>query len=149
MALLHQESFQEIESVDEQIDSLFAPVASNREQVENRVNTPPGITIRQTETEIILSIETGDINVRDLDIKVSEEAVFIKGKRRFEFVDEYRGIFCKESHYCQFQHVIPLPALVQNCDIEVVCTGDALCLKMPRLENVKHRVVSVNLLINN
>jgi HSP20 family protein len=157
MALLHRESFQDTKPDQEQLNSLVehqaehqivkhpVPLSNAKKITGDKISSVLGITVQETEADVIFSIETSGINPKDLDIKVSEEAVFVKGKRRFEFNNEYRGTRCTEFHYCQFQQVIPLPALVHNGEIQATCKNGKLCLVMPKFENAKHRVVSVNL----
>lgn len=154
MALLHQESSQTLQQelsqdsgpVKDEIKSLFvAPASEKKGQFSADTDSMPGITVQETETDVVLWIETSCINIKDLDVKVSEEAVFIKGKRRFEFSSDYQGVLCTEFHYCTFQQVIPLPALVHNGEIRATCTDGMLCLTLPKFENARHAVVSLNL----
>ncbi|WP_017314638.1 Hsp20/alpha crystallin family protein [Mastigocladopsis repens] len=105
----------------------------------------PAAEIHETPEEIKLRIEVPGIEAKDLDVKVTAEAVAITGERKSEIKQEDKGMRRSEFRYGRFQRVIPLPTRVQNDKVQAEFQNGVLCLTMPKAEEERNRVVSINL----
>lgn len=155
MALIRWQPFSEIETLRRQMDQIF-DIAALRE-VPSRiqademagVNNPaqitwkPAIELQNTEDNIILRAEIPGVEGKDLDIRVTREAVAISGEHRYENKTE-RG-FRSEFRYGKFQRVIALPVAVQNDQVQAQFNNGILTLTLPKVTEARHQVVKVNL----
>ena len=57
------------------------------------------------------------MEAKDIDLNVTENAVYISGERKTENKTEENGTTRSEFHYGKFQRVIPLPARIQNTNV--------------------------------
>jgi HSP20 family protein len=143
MALIRWQPFQEIETLRRQMDRMFDEMNGlNREY---QVTWKPAIELQDRDDNIILRAEIPGIEGKDLDIRVTREAVAISGEHRYEKKAEEKGVFRSEFRYGQFQRVIPLPVAVQNDQVKADFTNGILTLTLPKLETAKKRVVKVNI----
>jgi HSP20 family protein len=147
MVFLHSDSSQDVNETSQRVDHLLDEIAllDDRGQIVEETSILPNIRVYESEAEISLYIEIKGVDFKDLDVKVSEEAVFVKGKRKLEFRSKHRGMTFTESYWGPFQRVISLPTLVENCKIQAGCIDGFLCLTMPKAEHADHRVVSLTL----
>jgi HSP20 family protein len=90
-------------------------------------------------------MEIPGIEAKDLDVKVTAEAVAITGERKSEIKNEERGMHRSEFRYGRFQRIVPLPARIQNDKVQAEFKNGVLCLTMPKAEAEKNRVVTINL----
>ena len=58
---------------------------------------------------------------------------------------EENGVTKSEFHYGKFQRVIPLPARIQNTQVQAEYKDGILNLTLPKSEEEKNKVVKVNL----
>lgn len=105
----------------------------------------PAAEIQETEDAIHLKIELPGIEAKDLDVQVTENAVYISGERKSETKTEEKGVTRSEFHYGKFQRVIPLSARIQNTKVTVDYKDGILNLILPKTEQEKNKVVKVNL----
>lgn len=150
MALIRWEPFREIESMQRQMNRLFDQIMPyGNSQIESdradNMSFMPSVEVHETENEVKLRIEVPGVEAKDLDVRVSAEAVAIQGERRSEIQQNDKGIHRSEFRYGSFQRVIPLPARIQNDKVQSEFQNGVLCLTLPKDENERNRVVKVNL----
>lgn len=145
MTLIRWQPFQEMETLRRQMDQMFDEmVGVNREA---QINWKPAIELKDTEENVILRAEIPGIEGKDLDIRVTREAVAISGEHRYEKKAE-RGYFRTEFRYGKFQRVIALPAAVQNDQVQAEFKDGILTLTLPKVTEARRKVVKVNLADN-
>jgi HSP20 family protein len=105
----------------------------------------PAIELQDTDDNVILRAEIPGIEGKDLDVRVTREAVAITGEHRYEKKAEEKGFFRSEFRYGKFGRVIPLPVAVQNDQVKADFTNGILTLTLPKVEAAKNRVVKLNL----
>jgi HSP20 family protein len=143
MALIRWQPFQEVESLRRQMDQMFDDLTGwNRDY---QISWKPAIEMQDTDEALILRAEIPGIEGKDLDIRVTREAVAITGEHRYEKKAEEKGFFRSEFRYGKFQRVIPLPTAVQNDQVQADFTNGILTLTLPKVEAAKNRVVKLNL----
>lgn len=81
----------------------------------------------------------------DLDVQVTENAVSVSGERKEETKTEENGVTKSEFHYGKFHRVVPLPARIQNTNVQAEYKDGILNLTLPKTEQEKNKVVKVNL----
>jgi len=72
----------------------------------DNVTFMPAAEIHETSKTIELKLEIPGKEAKQLDVRVTEDAVAMSGERR------------SELHYGKFQRVIPLPARIQNAQVK-------------------------------
>jgi HSP20 family protein len=98
-----------------------------------------------TQEAIHLKLEVPGIEAKNLDVQVTQNAVSISGERKEETKTEEKGVTKSEFHYGKFQRVIPLPARIQNTQVQAEYKDGILSLTLPKSEKEKNKVVKVNL----
>ncbi|RUR79735.1 Hsp20/alpha crystallin family protein [Chlorogloeopsis fritschii PCC 9212] len=105
----------------------------------------PAAEMHENPDRIELRVELPGMEAKDLDVKVTAEAVSITGERRSETSAEEKGMRRSEFRYGRFQRIIPLPTRIQNDKVQAEFKNGVLCLTMPKAEEEKNKVVTVNL----
>lgn len=146
MALIRWQPFEEAETLQRSMNRLFDTLTtSNGEGKIDRYAFVPAAEIQETPEAIHLSLETPGMNSEDLDIQVTADTVSVSGERKEKTVTEDKGISRTEFRYGRFQRVIPLPARIQNDNVEAEYKDGILKLVMPKAEEEKNKIVKVNL----
>jgi HSP20 family protein len=143
MTLIRWQPFQEMATLQGQLNRIFDDM--NRFQDAQPMTWKPAIELQNTDESLILKAEIPGIEGKDLDVRVTREAVAISGEHRYEKKAEEKGIFRSEFRYGKFSRVIPLPVAVQNDQVKADFTNGILTLTLPKVEAAKNRVVKLNL----
>ncbi len=83
------------------------------------------------------------MDINDLDIQATLEAVSVSGDRKSETKTEDKGMTRTEFRYGKFQRVIPLPGRINNSHVQAEYKDGILTLTLPKAEEEKNKVVKV------
>jgi HSP20 family protein len=140
----------EFNNLRQQLDRLFDDLV--REQphlglLSKSSETPwtPAIELQETETELLLKAQLPGIKPEELDIQVSENAVFLSGEHQEETSTNEKGVFRSEFHYGQFKRVIPLPAAIKREQVKADMVSGLLTLTMLKATPILPNLIKVPL----
>jgi HSP20 family protein len=138
----------EFNSLRQQIDRLFDDILHEQPQlgIFSKISEPlwsPAIELQETETELLLKAQLPGINPEELDIQVSENAVFLSGEHKEQQKSDSQGIFRSEFHYGRFKRVIPLPIAIQREQAKAEMTAGLLTLTMLKATSALPNLVKV------
>ncbi|BAY21865.1 heat shock protein Hsp20 [Calothrix sp. NIES-2100] len=143
MALVRWQPFSEMENLRRQMDRMFDELGGVNSQITQAWT--PAIELQDTNESIILRAEIPGIEGKDLDVNVTREAVSIAGETRQESKKEEGRYFRSEFRYGKFQRIINLPVPIQNDRVQAEFKNGILTLTLPKVEEVKKKVVKINL----
>ncbi|MER3590262.1 MAG: molecular chaperone, partial [Mastigocladus sp. ERB_26_1] len=128
-----------------QMNRLFDELMPTVRETANGITFVPPAEMEETPDAIHLKLEVPGMDAKDLDIQVSADSVSIMGERKSETKTEEKGMTRTEFRYGKFQRLIPLPARVQNTNVQAEYKDGILKLTLPKAEEEKNKVVKVNL----
>ncbi len=117
MTLVRWNPWQDINTLQRQINRLFDEEMLPSTLVEKGLSRVPAAELQETEEAIHLKLELPGIEAKDLDVQVTDKAVYISGERKSETKTEDKGITKSEFQYGKFQRVIPLSTRIQNTNV--------------------------------
>jgi HSP20 family protein len=151
MAIVRFNPYRDIDIMQRQMNRLFDEMmsyGSGESEIEKAegMSFVPAAELHETPESITLRMEVPGVEPKDLDVKVTADAVAIQGERKSEIKQDDKGIRRSEFRYGSFRRVIPLPARIQNDKVQAEFKHGVLHLTLPKAEEEKNRVVTVNLL---
>ncbi|MFN6527768.1 Hsp20/alpha crystallin family protein [Nostoc sp. ChiSLP03a] len=145
MALIRYNPWQELNAQLSHINGLLGDTRVPSARFEKGFIRVPAAELQETDDAIHLKLELPGLEVKDLDIQVTQNAVRISGERKSQTTTENNGTTKSEFYYGKFQRVIPLSAKVQNTNVTADYKDGILNLTLPKSEQEKNKVVKVNL----
>ncbi|MGB7247714.1 MAG: Hsp20/alpha crystallin family protein [Phormidesmis sp.] len=144
MTLIRWQPFREIDSLQREMNRLFdrAIVPADLERLETAF--VPAAELSETPEAIHLKLEIPGIDAKDLDVQVTADSVSISGERKSETHTEENGMTRTEFRYGKFQRVIPLPARIENTQVEAEYKDGVLKMSLPKAEEEKNKIIKVN-----
>lgn len=144
MSLIRWQPFSEIDGIQKEMNRLFDSLAP-RTSDKIDFDFAPAAEMEETPEAVYLKLEVPGMAAEDIDLQVSAEAVAISGERRSETKTEEKGLTRSEFRYGSFHRVIPLPARVENTNVNAEYKDGILNLTLPKAEEEKNRVVKVDI----
>lgn len=145
MVLVRWNPWQEINTLQHQLNRLFDEDMLQSAFVERGLSRVPAAELEETENAINLKLELPGIEAKDLDVQVTEKAVYVSGERKSETKTEEKGVIKSEFQYGKFERIIPLQTRIQNTKVSAEYKDGILHLTLPKAEEEKNKVVKVNL----
>ncbi|QLE56403.1 Hsp20/alpha crystallin family protein [Nostoc sp. TCL26-01] len=145
MTMARWNPWQDLNTLQRQINQLFEEDMQPSTLLERGLTRVPAAELQETAEAIHLRLEIPGVDAKDVDLQVTDKAVYISGERKSTTKTEEKGVFKSEFHYGKFQRVIPLPTRIQNTNVKAEYKDGILNLLLPKAEDEKHKVVKINL----
>ena len=108
----------------------------------------PAVDIYETENELVLKTDLPDVKEKDLDIRVENNLLTIRGERRFEEKVKEDNYLRIERNYGSFSRSFGLPNTVNTEAINADYNNGVLTVELPKRAELKPKQVKVNVTTN-
>jgi HSP20 family protein len=138
-----EQPFRGATTLQEQINRIFGDGLGTGEE-SNLTPWAPAVDIYETENELVVKADLPDVNPQDLDIRVENNILTIRGDRKFEkqvHEDNYLRI---ERAYGSFSRSFSLANSVNSEAIQADYQNGVLTLSLPKREEAKPKQIRVN-----
>lgn len=139
-----EQPFRGASSLQEQINRIFGDGLGRTGEESNLTPWAPAVDIYETENELVVKADLPDVNPQDLDIRVENNVLTIRGERKFEAKvhdDNYLRI---ERAYGSFSRSFQLANSVKAEGIKADYENGVLTLSIPKREEAKPKQIKVN-----
>ena len=143
MIVRYWHPFQEVETLRQQLDSVFNEVSNAIETAPSAWT--PAVRLVENGDRYVLTVQLSGIAPAAIDIEATREAVTISGERQATEVAEGDRVLHDDIHYGTFRRVVNVPEAIQNEAIVAQFEHGFLTLTLPKVEDVRHKVVKVSL----
>ena len=141
MKIVSFSPFEQVDSLRQQIDRVFAEIDGNESHDHL---WQPGSELIDHPDNLVLRISLAGVNKEAIEIQVSKKAVAISGERHRPPRESSRYIY-SELNYGKFSRQISLPVPIINTQVKASYEAGMLTLILPKVEEAKQQVVKVNL----
>ena len=145
--LIYWQPLREIDSVRSQLNRLFDELSQTGARpsacAQSAPAAPaPAVELQDTGTAIILRAEVPGVEAKDLDVRVSRQAVSLAGEYRQPESHTGRKWRSQFQYGC-FRRLVALPQPVQNDRLQAEFKDGILTLTLPKLSAARPLVVKV------
>jgi HSP20 family protein len=135
--------FRGVSTLQDQINRLFDG-ASDRSSDEGNLTTwAPAVDIFETEHKLVVKADLPDIKPEELDIRVENNILTIRGERKFEKKVNENNYLRVERSYGSFSRSFSLSNTVNTESIEAEYKNGVLTVSIPKLEEAKPKQIKV------
>jgi len=104
----------------------------------------PAVDILETENELVLSMDVPGITLQDIEIRLENVTLTIKGERKFE-QSQGKGYHRIERSYGTFARSFTLPNTVDNDRVKAEYRNGVLSVSLAKKEAAKPRTIKVDI----
>ena len=137
------EPFRNAATLREQLNRMFGE-GFNRQEESNLTTWAPAVDILETEHELVVKADLPDIDPKDLDIRVENNILTIRGERKFEKQVNENNYLRVERAYGSFARSFSLANSVNSGAIKADYQNGVLTLHIPKREEAKPKQIKVN-----
>jgi HSP20 family protein len=103
----------------------------------------PAVDIIETEDALTLKADLPDVRIEDIDIRVENNTLSIRGHRKFEKDEKVKGYHRIERSYGEFVRSFALPQTVDTEKVTADYKNGVLAVSLPKKEAARPRQVKV------
>lgn len=142
-SLARFEPFRGVSSLQEQINRLFNETFERSSDEANLTPWAPAVDIYETEHELVVKADLPDVKPEELDIRVENNILTIRGERKFEKKVNENNYLRVERSYGSFSRSFSLANTVNTEAIKADYKDGVLTLSIPKREEAKPKQIKV------
>ena len=145
MAITRWDPFRDMFALQNRMNSLFQEF--NRGQGENEtVSTAafvPAVDIYEDEHKIVLKLEVPGMKQEDLDIRVENNTLTVRGERKFEKEEKEENFHRIERRYGSFYRAFTVPTTVNTENVKANYDAGVLRIELEKRAEAKPKQIKV------
>jgi len=142
-ALNRFEPFRSTSGLESQVSRIFNELL-DRPQESNLTSWAPAVDIFENEHELVVKADLPDVKPEELDIRVENNILTIRGERKFEKKVDEKNYLRVERSYGTFARSFALANTVNSEAIKADYKDGVLTLTIPKREEAKPKQIKVN-----
>jgi HSP20 family protein len=144
-SIIRWEPFRGISTLQEQMNHLFEDAFVRGQGNESGLTAwAPAVDIYETEHELVVKADLPEVNEKDLDVRVENNVLTIRGERKFEKRVSEDNYLRVERSYGAFSRSFSLASTVNTDAIKAEYRNGVLTLQIPKREEAKPKQIKVS-----
>jgi HSP20 family protein len=103
----------------------------------------PPVDIKETEHELVLKADVPDVKFEDIDVRLENGVLILRGERKLEETQDKGGWHRLERSYGSFERVFDLPDTVELNGVKADYKNGVLTITLPKKEVAKPKQIKV------
>ncbi|MGA2046722.1 MAG: Hsp20/alpha crystallin family protein [Terracidiphilus sp.] len=135
--------FGEVAALQSRVNSLFRDLNDGQDTV-SATGFVPAVDVYEDAQKIVLKLEVPGIEEKDLDIRVENHTLTVKGERKFEAEEKEQNFHRIERRYGSFFRSFTLPSTVNAENVQASYKAGVLKLELAKKAEAQPRQIKIN-----
>jgi len=136
--------FRELAQLQNRVNRLFQESSLGQDEGLTTTSFVPPVDIYETEQSIVLKMEVPGVEQKDLDIRIENQTITIRGERKFESEVKEDNYHRVERRYGSFQRSFSLPNTVNPEQVTADYESGILKITLAKRAEAKPKQIKVN-----
>jgi HSP20 family protein len=143
MAITRWDPFREVAALQNRVNSLFRDMNGENDPLA-AANFVPPVDIYEDAQKVVLKLEVPGIEEKDLDIRVEDHTLTVKGERKFEKEEKEENFHRIERRYGSFYRAFTLPTTVSTENVKASYNAGVLKLELQKKPEAQPKQIKIN-----
>lgn len=145
MAIIRWDPYRDMMTLRDRMNRLFEDAAAGKGEEKDLMTRSwaPSVDIYETENEVVLTAEIPGVDEKDVEIKVEDNNLTLRGERKFEKETKEENYHRVERSYGSFFRSFSLPSYIDQDRIEAEQENGVLKIHMPKRAELRPRNVKI------
>ena len=136
--------FCNVSTLQEQLNRLFEGKFSSNGDTSTLTAWAPSVDVYETENELVIKADLPEVPEKDIDVRVENNMLTIRGERKFEQKVKEENYLRMERSYGSFSRSFSLPNTVDTQAIKAEYADGVLSITLPKRAESKPKQVKIN-----
>lgn len=144
--LTRWDPFREFNTLQDRMNRLFRDSFSEGRE-EGLITTAfaPAVDVYEDEHNVTLKIEVPGIEEKDIDVRIENNTLTVRGERKFEKDEKEENYLRVERQYGSFTRTFTLPNTVETENVSANYDKGVLRIKLAKRAEAKPKQIKVNI----
>jgi HSP20 family protein len=144
MAITRWDPFRELATIQDRMNRLFQDSYGGENQELSTSAFAPPVDVYEDEHSITLKIEVPGIDEKDIDIRMENNTLVVRGERKFENQEKEENFHRVERRYGSFVRSFTLPNVVDAENVRADYDKGVLKITLAKKAEAKPKQIKVN-----
>jgi HSP20 family protein len=147
MAIVRFEPFRDLMSLQDRMNRLFHESYRSQTSEDDWAlggTWAPAVDIYEQENNIVLKAELPGVDPKDVDIRLENNTLTLRGERKFDNEVKKENYHRVERAYGAFTRSFTLPTVVDQNSIKAEFKDGVLRVTLPKREEAKPKQIQIN-----
>jgi HSP20 family protein len=137
------EPFRDLLNLQNQMSRVFQDFGRGSDELLTSGTFVPAVDIYEDEHSIMLKLEVPGINEKDIDVKLENNTLTVRGERNFEKEEKEENFHRIERRYGAFARSFTLPNTVDPENVEASYDNGVLKIKLAKRAEAKPKQIKI------
>jgi HSP20 family protein len=142
MAITRWDPFREVVALQNRVNSLVRDLNEGEEQAA-AVGFVPPVDIYEDAQKVVLKLEVPGIDQKDLDVRIEDHTLTVKGERKFETEEKEQNFHRIERRYGSFYRAFTLPSTVDTESVAASYNAGVLKLELTKKPEAQPKQIAI------
>ena len=143
MAVTRWDPFREVAVLQNRVNSLFREMNDSDSPL-TTASFVPAVDVYEDTKKVVLKLEIPGIDEKDLDVRVENNTLTVKGERKFEKEEKEENFHRIERRYGSFYRAFTLPSTVDTEHIGANYNAGVLKLELSKKAEAQPKQIKIN-----
>lgn len=146
MAITRWDPFREVASLQNRMNSLFQDFSHSQggeNDLLTRAGFVPPVDVYEDEHKIMLKLEVPGIKQDELDVRLENNTLTVRGERRFEKEEKEENFHRIERRYGTFYRAFSLPTTIDTENVKAEYDSGVLKLELNKRAEAKPKHIKI------
>lgn len=144
MAITRWDPYREVQALQNRMNSLFRDMSGENDPLA-AASFVPAVDVYEDEKKVLLKLEVPGIDQKDLDVRVENHTLTVKGERKFENEEKEENFHRIERRYGSFYRAFTLPTTVDTENVKADYQNGVLKLELAKKPEAQPKQIKVNI----
>lgn len=143
MTITRWDPFREVVALQNRVNSLFRDMSEGDDPVA-AASFVPAVDIYEDPQKVVLKLEVPGVEQKDLDVRVENHTLTVKGERKFEAEEQEKNFHRIERRYGSFFRAFTLPTSVDTENVAASYNAGVLKLELKKKPEAQPKQIQIN-----
>ena len=143
MAITRWDPFREVVALQNRFNSLMGGLNEGDSPL-TTASFVPAVDVYEDSEKVVLKLEVPGIEEKDLDVRVENHTLTVKGERKFEAEEKEENFHRIERRYGSFYRAFTLPNTVDTENVGAKYNAGVLKLELKKKPEAQPKQIKVN-----
>lgn len=143
MAITRWDPFREVVALQNRFNSLLGGLNEGDNPL-TAASFVPAVDVYEDNQKVVLKLEVPGIEEKDLDVRVENHTLTVKGERKFEKEEKEENFHRIERRYGSFYRAFTLPNTVDTENVDAKYNAGVLKLELKKKPEAQPKQIKVN-----
>ena len=142
MAITRWDPFREVVALQNRVNSLFRDLNEGDDPLAT-ASFVPAVEIYEDPQKVMLKLEVPGVDQKDLDVRIEDHTLTVKGERKFESEEKEQNFHRIERRYGSFYRAFTLPNTVDTENVAASYNAGVLKLELKKKPEAQPKQIQI------